>query len=139
VAFTFQAQAGFNYQTAHTVQSNTITLGDTGNFSFGSIDGDHFLPTSCEVIVTGLEGTPVGSVTASIGTNSPNYNNIAPADILLGLNEVGEAYMLDTLGLGITTALVEPNTEMFFRVSTPLLMGEGTAIAIMHGHLLQED
>lgn len=124
------------YNSPNTMIVSGVTLHSVGNFSFGAIDDYYFLPTSAEVLATSVDGALLGSAIGSIGTNSTSYNNVAAANILLGLNSPGKTYTVSTLGLGLNSILVSPDTEIFFRISTPLTLGEVEAVVLLHGHLL---
>lgn len=90
---------------------NGKTIGNTLIFTTDSVK--RFVPTGVYVNVVSVVGLSLVA-TLSVGTNSPNYNNICAAAILTGLDSNNETIQLPLTG---NLNSVAPGSQVYARVS----------------------
>lgn len=95
-------------------EKQQVAIDSTGATSLGTPGRDWF-PREAIVILTEAPST-IGLCTLSIGTNSPNYNDVLPATLLTVLSVVGTAKRIAILGTSAVSK-VPANTEIFAKVS----------------------
>lgn len=87
------------------------TVGNTLIFTTDAVKT--FVPVSINVTITSVSGLSLVS-TVSVGTNSPNYNNICAAALLTGLDSNKETLQLPLIG---NLSAIAPSTAVYTRVS----------------------
>lgn len=93
------------------VAVNGKVVGNTLIFTTDSTK--RFVPTGLYVTVTNTSGLSLVA-TVSVGTNSPNYNNICAAALLTGLDTNNEILQLPLLG---NLNSIAPGSAVYARVS----------------------
>jgi hypothetical protein len=104
----------------------------TGDTLFDTTGGQYFYPLTLSISVTDIAGLVTPAV-ISMGTNSPNYNNIVAATTLTGLNAVNKILTVNVASL-ITS--VPPETEIYVRVSVASVATTFAFRASMTGFIL---
>ncbi len=125
------------------VQSDTfpISMNEVDTYTLNTTQPDQgkFFLTDVYAICNDIDEVILGAVVVSVGTNSPSYNNIIPATVLLGLNDV------DLIArVGPSTSItpikgVPESTDIKLKVSTPLTLGEGSMRVIMAGFYADQE
>lgn len=102
------------YNNVNSIEKQHVAIDATGNTSLGTPSRDWY----CREVILILTEAPssIGLCTVSIGTNSPSYNNIMGATLLVGLSTVDTAKRVGILDSSIV-AKVPANTEVFVKVS----------------------
>lgn len=95
-------------------------------------DRGSFYVTDLYAVCEDIDGLTLGTVVSSLGTNSSSYNNIIPAAALIG---VTSADLVVRVGPDVLTPIkgVPQSTSIYFKVITPLTLGEGELRVVLAG------
>lgn len=107
----------------------SIDMTTTGNYEFLTVPlGKTYIPIRLFIELTNVSGL-ISVSTVSLGTNSPNYNNMIGETLLTGLNTVNESFNIQPTN---STFLPHNEETIFLRIS-------GVAVATTYlgtAHLL---
>lgn len=96
--------------------SGTINGISPGSTSLTLVQtGVKYIVQTAVIILTNAFGL-TGTLTGSIGTNGPSYNNIVPSTTFTGLNAVGLDWLIPVSGLSV---LANGGDTIYFNVVTP--------------------
>lgn len=125
------------------VQSDTFPIlmheADTYLLNTTQSDLGKFFLTDLYAICTDIDDVILGTVVMSVGTNSPNYNNIIPAMLLTGINDADLVARLGPASVLSPIKGVAESTDIKLKVSVPLTLGEGSLRVIMAGFYADQE
>lgn len=88
------------YANQYTYEIHDVSLGSNG--AVVQMDDDQrpypFWAKAVDFIITGAQSSGLATVIVSVGTNAPNYNNIA-TKTLVGAQTIGRSFAIDLLDL----------------------------------------
>lgn len=120
------------FNKSYYVQVDGTSVGNTSITTIPS--GKKFIPQSGGFTLIGVSGLSLVA-TISIGTNSPNYNNIIGTTLLTGLSVQNQHLKINLSGI-ITT--IAASSEIFCRVSIASTATAYNVIANISGFLIDE-
>lgn len=110
--------------------SGEISMNGTGTYDVATTAGDcEFIPTQVIAICIASTGV-LSAVTASVGTNSSNYNNIMGLQVMAGLG-AGKSLPLP---LNVATEIIGASSAIKCKVTLGLTLGTGTMIIVVNGY-----